>query len=198
MAASDGGVFSFGVARFLGSAVGLTGTGLVVDLEPTPDGAGYWMADSNGGVFALGDAAYFGSATGNRLRGSVVGMASALAPAVDPQDYTISGDATATLSSGTTSSIDLRIANPNAVPITVVGNTVSVTTSDPACPATDFDSPRGLGRPVTVPAGTSATLGQLGVAEADWPTIGMLDTKSDQDACTGVRLTLRYQGEAIG
>jgi hypothetical protein len=42
------------------------------------------------------------------------------------------------------------------------------------------------------------TLSQAGVPPADWPTIAMLDTASDQDGCAGAVLALHYQGEAVG
>jgi hypothetical protein len=198
LVAADGGVFAYGSAGFLGSAVGLAGSGTVVDLEPTPGGTGYWMADSNGGVFAFGDAAFFGSAAGMDLTGPVVGVVSSPATVPVPQDFTIAGDAPIALLPGTTSSIDLRFANPNAVAITVKSVTVTVTTSGVTCAASAFALVRGLHGPVAVPARTTATLSQLGVPPADWPSLGMLDTGTDQDGCQHAQLTLHYQGEATG
>jgi hypothetical protein len=198
LVAADGGVFAFGDAAFAGSAAGLTGTGTAVGLEATPDGAGYWVADSNGGLFAFGDAVYFGSAGGMALRDPVVGMAISLTPAVNPQDYSIAGDSSVPLLPGTNSGVDLQIINPNPMPITVVSDSTTVTTSSGSCTPSNFAMVQELHVPVTVPAGTSATLSSLGIPPDDWPTVGMLDTGSDQDACQGVRLTLHYQGEAIG
>ena len=200
MAASDGGVFSFGSAGFHGSAVGLAGSGSVVELAPTPDGAGYWMTDSNGAVFAFGDAVFFGSANTTSLEGAIVGMARSSGPAVNPQDYTISGNAPGALLPGTSSAIDLRITNPNVVSITLVSSSTTITTSRGACAHSNFTMVHELHLPVTVPAGASVTLSQLGVPPGSWPTVGMVETGTNQDACTNVTLTLtlHYAGEAIG
>jgi hypothetical protein len=56
LAASDGGVFTFGDARFFGSAVP-PGPVMhsVVGIAPTPSGHGYWLATTTGAVFAFGD-----------------------------------------------------------------------------------------------------------------------------------------------
>ena len=198
LVAADGGVFAYGAAGFHGSAVGRIGPGTAVDLAPTPDGAGYWVADSAGGVLALGAAASFGSAAGTRLARPVVGMASSRTPAVDPQDYALDGDARTALLPGTSSPIDLRISNPNPVAITVVSNSTTVTTPTGACDPSDFAMVHELGTPVEVPPRSTRTLSQLGVPQGDWPTVTMIGTASDQDACQGLPLTLHFQGEAVG
>jgi len=73
---SDGGVFSFGAAPFLGS---LPGIGIhvsnIVGIATTPDGKGYWLVGSDGGVYAFGDATYMGSMGGKPLNKPVVAMA---------------------------------------------------------------------------------------------------------------------------
>jgi hypothetical protein len=51
--AGDGGVFSFGDARFYGSTGSLRLNQPVQGLVPNPDGAGYWLVASDGGVFAF-------------------------------------------------------------------------------------------------------------------------------------------------
>ena len=198
LVAADGGVFAYGTAGFHGSAVGRIGTASVVDLAPTPDGAGYWVADSVGGVLALGAAASFGSAAGTRLAQPIVGMAPSRTPAVDPQDYALDGDARTALLPGTSSPIDLRITNPNPVAITVVSNSTTVTTRTGACDPSNFAMVHELGTPVEVPPRSTRTLSQLGVPQDDWPTVAMIETTSDQDACQDLQITLHYQGEAIG
>jgi SpoIID/LytB domain protein len=75
MAASDGGVFSFGNAAFYGSAGNIKLTKPVVGMAATPDGGGYWLVASDGGVFSYGDAAFHGSAGNIKLTKPVVGMA---------------------------------------------------------------------------------------------------------------------------
>jgi N-acetylmuramoyl-L-alanine amidase len=76
LAATDGGVFSFG-APFEGSAGALPLRSPVVGMAATADGNGYRLVASDGGVFAYGDAAYLGSMGGLPLNRPVVGMAAA-------------------------------------------------------------------------------------------------------------------------
>jgi len=43
------------------------------------------------------------------------------------------------------------------------------------------------------------SLSALGVPQAKWPRIAMLETNTNQDACQGAHLTLTYSGiEATG
>jgi hypothetical protein len=65
MIGSDGGVFAFGNAGFLGSLPGLgIRVNNIVGVVPTHDNGGYWMVGSDGGVFAFGDATFVGSLPG--------------------------------------------------------------------------------------------------------------------------------------
>ncbi|MFP5370570.1 MAG: hypothetical protein ACLGI3_07450, partial [Actinomycetes bacterium] len=73
--ASDGGVFTFGRARFLGSMGGRALDQPVVGMAATPSGNGYWLVAADGGLFAFGDAGFYGSTGGIRLDEPVVGMA---------------------------------------------------------------------------------------------------------------------------
>ena len=75
LVASDGGVFSFGDARFYGSTGAMRLNQPVVGMAPTPDGGGYWLVASDGGVFSFGDARFYGSTGAMRLNQPVVGMA---------------------------------------------------------------------------------------------------------------------------
>lgn len=70
----DGGVFSFGDARFYGSTGSLRLNAPVVAMAATPDGGGYWFVSSDGGVFAYGDATFYGSMGGHHLNAPIVGM----------------------------------------------------------------------------------------------------------------------------
>jgi hypothetical protein len=81
--ASDGGIFTFGDARFFGSMGGAHLNRPVVGLAATPDGKGYWEVASDGGVFTFGDARFFGSKGRAQIRSSVVGMA----PSPDGKGY---------------------------------------------------------------------------------------------------------------
>ena len=76
LAAADGGVFSFGNARFYGSAGAIHLNEPIVGMAATPDGKGYWLVASDGGVFAYGDAGFYGSRGGQPLNAPIVGMAS--------------------------------------------------------------------------------------------------------------------------
>src|SRR5205085_2660221 len=84
---ADGGVFSFGDARFVGSLAGVALNAPVVSAAATPDGhgpfaasvagkrlnapiaalaanpngRGYWLVGGDGGVFSLGQAGFMGS-----------------------------------------------------------------------------------------------------------------------------------------
>jgi hypothetical protein len=76
MAASDGGVFSFGDAGFFGSTAGQHLNAPVVGMATTGDRGGYHLVASDGGVFSFGDAGFLGSTGGQHLNKPMVGMAS--------------------------------------------------------------------------------------------------------------------------
>ena len=75
LVASDGGVFSFGGAKFFGSTGGMALTKPIVAAAATPTGRGYWLVASDGGVFAFGDAGFFGSTGGMALTKPIVAAA---------------------------------------------------------------------------------------------------------------------------
>jgi hypothetical protein len=75
LVASDGGVFTFGDAPFLGSTGDIVLNKPIVGTALTPTDQGYWMVASDGGVFAFGDAGFFGSTGAMTLNSPVVGMA---------------------------------------------------------------------------------------------------------------------------
>jgi hypothetical protein len=81
---SDGGVFSFGDARYYGSRGEMAHDVAMVGIAPTPDGKGYWLVDDNGGVFAFGDAGYYGSLGRTNLHSNPV---VAIAPTPDGRGY---------------------------------------------------------------------------------------------------------------
>jgi len=72
--ASDGGLFTFGDARFFGSMGGTRLTRPVVGMASTSDGQGYWEVASDGGVFTFGDAHFFGSTGSIHLNKPIVSM----------------------------------------------------------------------------------------------------------------------------
>jgi hypothetical protein len=68
----DGGVFSFGSARFFGSTGAMKLNQPVVAMAATPSGRGYWLVARDGGVFSFGVAGFFGSTGGMRLNEPIV------------------------------------------------------------------------------------------------------------------------------
>jgi len=101
LVASDGGIFAFGDARYLGSMgaiplnrpiVGMAATPLslgtpqtpgtlgtpqtpgTLGTPQTPGGNGYWLVASDGGIFAFGDAKFYGSTGAIKLNRPIVGM----------------------------------------------------------------------------------------------------------------------------
>ncbi|MEO7443373.1 MAG: cell wall-binding repeat-containing protein, partial [Acidimicrobiales bacterium] len=73
LVASDGGVFSFGGARFLGSTGAVKLARPVVGMASVP--GGYWLVGADGGVFAFGEAGFHGSAGALKLNQPIVAMA---------------------------------------------------------------------------------------------------------------------------
>ena len=73
---SDGGVFAFGDAHFMGSMGGKHLNAPVVAVSAGPGGSGYWLLASDGGIFAFGEAQFHGSMGGRDLDAPVVGIAS--------------------------------------------------------------------------------------------------------------------------
>ena len=71
----DGGVFSFGTARFFGSTGAMVLNQPVVGMAPTRSGRGYWLVARDGGVFTFGSAGFFGSTGAMTLNEPIVDMA---------------------------------------------------------------------------------------------------------------------------
>jgi hypothetical protein len=75
LVASDGGIFTFGDAAYLGSTGALRLARPIVGMAPTRSGRGYWLVASDGGIFTFGDARFLGSTGALRLARPIVGMA---------------------------------------------------------------------------------------------------------------------------
>jgi hypothetical protein len=75
LAASDGGIFTFGSMPFCGSTGGIHLNAPVVGMTLAPGSGGYWEVASDGGIFTFGGAGFFGSMGGTRLNAPIVGMA---------------------------------------------------------------------------------------------------------------------------
>lgn len=74
LAATDGGIFSFGGVPFCGSTGGLSLNAPVVGIAMAPATGGYWEVAADGGVFSF-VAPFLGSMGGKTLNQPVVGMA---------------------------------------------------------------------------------------------------------------------------
>lgn len=74
LVASDGGMFTFGDATFLGSTGNIKLNQPIVAMAATPTGLGYWLAAADGGLFTFGDAKFLGSMGGTKLNQPIVGM----------------------------------------------------------------------------------------------------------------------------
>jgi hypothetical protein len=87
--ATDGGVFTFGDAEFLGSVGDRTLAAPIVGIASTKSGHGYWLVGSDGGVFAFGDAAFHGSIANP---GTAIGSIVAIAPTPSGNGYWLVGN----------------------------------------------------------------------------------------------------------
>jgi lipoprotein-anchoring transpeptidase ErfK/SrfK len=74
--AQDGGIFSYGKAKFYGSTGAMHLNQPVVGIAATPNGGGYWLVASDGGIFSFGNAHFHGSTGAMHLNSPIVGMAS--------------------------------------------------------------------------------------------------------------------------
>src|SRR3546814_8857054 len=76
LVAADGGIFTFGDARFYGSTGAIRLDRPVVGMAVTPTGDGYWLVAADGGIFTFGDARFRGSTGGQVLAHPIVAMQS--------------------------------------------------------------------------------------------------------------------------
>jgi hypothetical protein len=73
--ARDGGIFSFGDARFYGSTGAIRLNQPIVGMAATSSGRGYRFVASDGGIFSFGDAPFYGSTGAIHLAQPIVGIA---------------------------------------------------------------------------------------------------------------------------
>jgi hypothetical protein len=74
--ASDGGIFTFGDAKFLGSMGGKPLPNPIVGMARTRQGDGYWLVSSGGDIYNYGAAGFQGSTADKKLANPIVAMAS--------------------------------------------------------------------------------------------------------------------------
>ena len=117
--------------------------------------------------------------------------------------FTISGDV-GDLQPGVLSPLDLRLTNPNPLPLTVTLLTVSLqrvsapyATPSLPCTLADFALQQLSGAyPLRVPAASTTSLGALGLSSAQWPQVAIIDRSTNQDGCRGATVTLGYAAAA--
>jgi hypothetical protein len=59
--ATDGGIFTFGDARYFGSTGNINLVLPVEAMAALPRGDGYWLSAADGGIFSFGSAPFYGS-----------------------------------------------------------------------------------------------------------------------------------------
>jgi hypothetical protein len=112
---------------------------------------------------------------------------------------TVRGDAVRPLTpGGPPVPINLVFSNAGRVDLTVTGVRVTVThTTGHGCRVQWFSVLRTHGSHVSVPAGKTLSLAQLGAPRASWPRLTMTNSGSNQNACRGATVGLRYVATAI-
>jgi VCBS repeat-containing protein len=117
------------------------------------------------------------------------------------QTFAISGNLAGTLTPGRKMPLDLSLTNPQPfdVKVTSVAVTLEESTNKPGCSGTQNFKVTQIPAaryPITLAAGQTRTLAQLGVAAADRPQVEMLNQPWSQDACKNASITLSYGGSA--
>jgi hypothetical protein len=113
--------------------------------------------------------------------------------------FTITGRFQRPLYPGLTERLNLALTNPNAFDVNVTRAQVQLTGTDrPGCGTGNFaiaQIPLSA-YPMTLRAGETQRLRDLGLASTQMPRIKMIDSTQNQDACKGAELTLTYRGRA--
>lgn len=121
--------------------------------------------------------------------------------AAEHKPFGISGVLDRPLSPGATGYVNLALRNPNDQALRVTNLVVSITgRGNSACVVRgNFTTAQyGGDYPLSIPANSTRTLSQLGVAQSAWPAITMNDSASNQDICKSTSLALSYTGSGIG
>jgi hypothetical protein len=137
------------------------------------------------------------------LTAGAAGAAAAAAaggPRAGRAGFAIAGRPAGRLAPGSGAPIDLRLTNRRhfAVRVTRLVVSVRAIAGHRGCGlGANFRIVPFRGRyPITLPAGRSRTLAQLGYPAGRWPRVEMRETGRNQDACAGARLALAYSGRA--
>lgn len=116
------------------------------------------------------------------------------------RDFRIAGNLTTPLAPGSQAPLDLALTNPYGFNLRITDLGVGLAgTSAAGCSAaqnfavTQIPADR---YPITLPAGQTRTLGQLGIPDSAKPQVEMLNQSFNQDACKNATITFRYSGSA--
>ena len=168
MVASDGGIFSFGDAKFYGSTGAIKLNQPIAGMAPTPTGAGYWLTASDGGIFSFGDAAFYGAAPSRpaRVPRTVAGMVPSPTgggywQAASSGELLAFGDAP---DLGGVSDLSRPIVGLAALP------RPGRASAGPGTPVVDPQLPTGPGTPPTAPAPTAPAKTFSSTAIPSWGT----------------------------
>ena len=138
-------------------------------------------------------------------RGTIAGKSTSRSTAatlvVQPtRDFRIAGNLTTPLAPGSQAPLDLALTNPYGFNLRITDLGVGLAgTSAAGCSAaqnfavTQIPADR---YPITLPAGQTRTLGQLGIPDSDKPQVEMLNQPFNQDACKNATIIFRYSGSA--
>jgi hypothetical protein len=74
LVANDGGIFSYGSARFFGSMGAARLNQPVFSMAATKSGKGYWLVARDGGIFTFGDGHFYGSTGAIALNQPIIGI----------------------------------------------------------------------------------------------------------------------------
>ena len=141
------------------------------------------------------------SASALAVAAAVVSAKSAPARAAVPATFTVSGTLARPLRPGISQPLELRLTNPHRWDLRVIAVTVSISIDSPhdAAGCSRMASYRQTRTPpgsfpLLLPAKSTRTLRQLGVRRPR--LITMLNLPTNQDACKGAQLRLRFAGRA--
>jgi hypothetical protein len=121
-----------------------------------------------------------------------------------PDAFTIAGNLAEPLSPGTGEPLDLTLTNLESSDLAISNLAVEVSAvhgpgrgPGHPCEPDDFAVEQFSGAAgFTLPAASSATLGELGFDRDEWPAVSMLNRPVNQDGCKGAALSLSFTGDA--
>jgi hypothetical protein len=125
-------------------------------------------------------------------------------PVVAPDAFTIAGALPNLLTPGAGEPLDLTLTNLETTDLLIASLNVQVAAvsgpqTDPthSCDSEDFAIEQFSGAPgFTLPASSSADLGELGFVPSEWPTVSMLNRPVNQNGCQGASVSLSFTGTA--